>query len=274
MDTKSNRLICQEAFLAKSCLITGFNLLSRTGLDEKKIGNFYSGWFQLTIGFERLMKIVLTADKVVNNDGQPSTDNTLRKYKHYLKEMYAACNEVYRKNFGKAIDINEYSNNLIEFLDEFAVLSRFYNLGELSAPRAEQDPLRKWYKISWEISNKYVPEYVRKRRLAKVRKLVEQNGLASTYLKEPVLTDYPELYTDFYIKNEIIQMATPHTAWLLIKCLSPMYTILSHLEYNESDKNQTELANSDIPYLSEFFPFLLQSKGAILRRKGRIPLDL
>lgn len=220
------------------------------------------------------MKIVLTADKVVNNDGQPFTDKTLRNYSHKLNEMYAACNEVYRKNFGKAINVNEYSNDLIEFLDEFAVRSRFYNLGELSAPRAEKDPLRKWYKISWEISNKYVPEYVRKRRFAKVRKLVEQNGLASTYKKEPVLTDYPELYTDFYIKNEIIQMATPYTAWLLIECLGPMYKILSHLEYNESDKNIAELASSDMPCLSEFFPFLLQSKGAILRRRGRIPLDL
>jgi len=274
MDRKFNRLICQEAFLAKSCLVAGFNLLSRAGLDEKKIGNFYSGWFQLTIGFERLMKIVLTADKVVNNDGQPFTDNTLKNYSHRLKEMYFACKVIYKKNIGSDINLDECSTDLLEFLNEFAVRSRFYNLGELSTPRTEQDPLRKWYGVSWEISNKFVPEYVRKRRFAKVRKFVEQNGLASKYLPQSVLTDYPELYTDFYIKNEIILMATPYTAWLLIEILHPMYSVLSHLEYKEVDKNQTELNRLDIPYLSEFFPFLLQSKREILRKKGRIPLDL
>ena len=69
-------------------------------------------------------------------------------------------------------------------------------------------------------------------------------------------------------------MATPHLAWLLIKILNPMHKILTHLEYEDTSNAQIKLGAVGMPYLSEFFPFLLQSRESTLRRKGRVSSDI
>ena len=78
-------LLCQEAHLAKNALLSGFDLLLQANLDQDKDGYIYSGLFNLTIGAERLMKLIVVCDFMLKNDyGPPPRDLLQKKFNHDL----------------------------------------------------------------------------------------------------------------------------------------------------------------------------------------------
>ena len=50
-------LLTQEAHLAKNTLLSGFDLLLKANFFQDKDGYFYSAFFNLSIGMERLLKL-------------------------------------------------------------------------------------------------------------------------------------------------------------------------------------------------------------------------
>jgi len=64
-------LLQQEGHLARASLLTGIDFLLRANLDERKIGNFYSSFFQLAIGIERILKLVIITNHMLENKYKP-----------------------------------------------------------------------------------------------------------------------------------------------------------------------------------------------------------
>lgn len=90
MLNESFSLFQQEGFLARSSLLSGFNALLKANIDDTNKGSFYSAFFEISIGFERLMKLVLVIDNMAKNDLQPMTDNELKeKYGHKIDSLYS-----------------------------------------------------------------------------------------------------------------------------------------------------------------------------------------
>lgn len=59
-------LLEQEGLLAQACLCNGLTALRRANLGDKK-GLFYSAFFELSIGFERVLKLALIQDHMTNH---------------------------------------------------------------------------------------------------------------------------------------------------------------------------------------------------------------
>lgn len=80
-------LLLQEGHLTRSSLMSGFGFLNRADYQEKK-GDYYSAFFQLSIGVERIIKIAYILNFKLENNMRLPTDKELRRLGHKLKEGY------------------------------------------------------------------------------------------------------------------------------------------------------------------------------------------
>ena len=51
-------LLLQEGYLTRTSLLDGLHSLRKSNIDDDGKGRFYSSFFSLALGFERLMKLI------------------------------------------------------------------------------------------------------------------------------------------------------------------------------------------------------------------------
>ncbi|WP_203072226.1 hypothetical protein [Falsiroseomonas ponticola] len=139
----------REAELAAEQLATGVTQLGRANHAQK--GLYLQAFFALSIGLERLAKLVLVADHAINNGGAWMDDATLKKVGHDIDALLRASEAV-----GLSLGLQEawgarpsspIHAAIIGNLTDFAKLSRYYNLASLSGGKASQlpEPIQRWW---------------------------------------------------------------------------------------------------------------------------------
>jgi hypothetical protein len=150
-------LLLQEGHLARASLLLGIDLLLKANLDERRVGNFYSAFFQLTIGIERILKLVVITNHMLENNYKPPTDEDLRKkYGHNIKATYLYALSVgnkWRHERVVAPVSGSIEDKVFEFLEKFANKARYYNLRELNNATADCGPLGDWCSICQSVAN-------------------------------------------------------------------------------------------------------------------------
>lgn len=149
MFTEKEKLLANEAHLTKSLLSTGLHALRKA--DVEHMGLFYQALFSLSIGLERMLKIIMIMKFRVKNDGGFPENHEVKNCRHNLKKLL------------KEIDVvsfnNEISDDIISFLNAFADKDRYYNFDSLTISNYNKDnPLAKWK----QIQNKILKTYPRK----------------------------------------------------------------------------------------------------------------
>jgi len=76
---KKFSLLTQEAHLAKNALLSGFDLLLKANFFQDKDGYFYSAFFHISIGMERILKLAVVTDYMLSNNYQTPTIKQLKK---------------------------------------------------------------------------------------------------------------------------------------------------------------------------------------------------
>jgi hypothetical protein len=71
--------------------------LGRANYADKK-GEYYTAFFGLSVGLERLIKLVLVADYAISNNGQMPDERIVRKFGHRLVELTKAADMVAQKH--------------------------------------------------------------------------------------------------------------------------------------------------------------------------------
>lgn len=134
--------LANEASLTASLLGNGLNALRKANLSNK--GLYYQAFFSLSIGIERLLKIIVISQYRVNHDGNFPTDINPRKFGHDLIKL---CEYT-----GIQFESNSIHLKIIEFLNVFAKKSRYYNIDSMMNSNVRyDDPLSDWYLISQDI---------------------------------------------------------------------------------------------------------------------------
>ena len=82
-------LLQQEGYLISSCLGIGLTNLRSAHVHNK--GAFYSALFNLSVGFERLMKALVIIEHMLNNDLSVPTKKQLKAYGHNIIDLYDCC---------------------------------------------------------------------------------------------------------------------------------------------------------------------------------------
>jgi len=140
----------REAQLAGEQIAVGVTVLGRA--NHAQTGLYAQALFGLSIGLERLGKLIVIADHAIESNGQFPTDTHLRRVGHDLSKLFPRCEKI-----GKRLDSNRaYAPRPVDpihqgierALSEFATTSRYYNLNHIAGAAGQQtDPIALWWEI-------------------------------------------------------------------------------------------------------------------------------
>lgn len=263
-------LLQQEGFLARSCICIGLNSLSKGNIGEK--GNFYSCFFSLSIGIERIAKLSVILNFLLENNMRFPSEKYLRDLGHDLLSLHSHINNAAMLKFpGLVTPINPVSieMRILEFLGDFAKKSRYYNLNVLGGSSSSQNPLTAWYQILVDcLKLDATPTDLDKiETMFALGEIMEnRSAIISSGMGESSVT-LPEQFG----QNAVIHNSKHHIQMRVISVIKYFKSAL--VKFNVECHNVSSLPKSSappIPYFYEFFDFLdLPDKD--LKRKKRWP---
>ena len=263
-------LLQQESMLTKSSLCNGLTCLRKANLGDQHKGLFYTAFFQLSIGIERFLKIIVMLDFMASNDLKVITDKELKNnYGHKIKDLYAAAKAIADKRGVKNCifysEGTEYS--ILHFLHEFALSTRYYNLSQLSGNAKGTNPLAEWWNIILFIYWDEITEKKRHRIQSEALAFCDAN-MSNSFTMFHSMNGDIMTEVDLILHPQIIEAGSPHSVWLVIKILQPLFRVLIECQHQVHLMEQQKGFNTpDVPYMSELFPFIYTDRQSALRRK-------
>lgn len=142
--------IGREAALVRHLVGSGATALGRANY-ANQTGEYYTAFFGLSVGLERLAKLILVVDYAISNGGQMPEQKVVRKFGHKLVDLTSAADTLSQKHslvleFSRPTDA--ISAKIIECLDSFADAGkgRYANFAALGDPNlSREEPIRKWW---------------------------------------------------------------------------------------------------------------------------------
>ena len=139
MFTEKERLLANEASLTSSLLGNGLNALRKANINNK--GLYYQAFFSLSIGVERLLKMIIITQYRSEHNGDFPVDIDMKKLSHNLIKLCQYTGIQFKKD-----SIHE---KIVIFLDDFARKSRYYNIDSMVYKNVQYyDPLYEWSLIA------------------------------------------------------------------------------------------------------------------------------
>lgn len=242
------KLLLIEGSLASTILAEGLNCLRKADIYQK--GMYYQAFFSLSIGIERLLKLIIIYDYRAKNSGKMPENRVIKEKGHNLYEM---INIVAPK-----ILENDLNKIIIRFLSEFAKYSRYYNLDTITGKSIQKiNPLEEWNIIEKMILKEYkakIKEIQNKKKFASYINQTSDILYLSMNLNQ--ITDTLDIINEVE-KRDIVQGYN-----VLV-----FYKIIRSLVYILTDY---ELQNNFFPNLREFFKYFKgnYTDGEIRRKKN------
>jgi hypothetical protein len=142
--------IRRECALVRHLIGSGATALGRANYGDQK-GEYCTAFFGLSVGLERLAKLVLVADHAITNAGKMPTEKLVRQYGHKLSELIETADKVstirtLKLDYLRPTDA--ISQKIVECLDSFADAGRgrYANFAALGDPNlGEDEPIGKWW---------------------------------------------------------------------------------------------------------------------------------
>ena len=161
------RAMQREAQLAAEQAAHGVTVLGRA--NHAQTGFYTQAFFALSIGLERMGKLIFLADHAIRNGGAFPTDQDLRKIGHDLGSLLDKCEEIgagLSQNRDYMARPNDPIHRGIEnVLSLFATKLRYYNLNHLAGGGlGQQDPVALWWeKVATPICDRHYSERQREK---------------------------------------------------------------------------------------------------------------
>ena len=214
----------------------GVTMLGRA--NHAQTAYYTPAFFALSIGLERIGKLIFLADYVINSGGIFPTDQDLRRIGHDLTSLMSKC-EAIGTSLATHRDYGVRPNDPIhsgieEVLSLFATKLRYYNLNHLVGTAQDQrDPLALWWeKVATPICERHYSQRQRRKdetRAALFERMLGDNSvvLHSTEAGEPI----NDIHTFFSHgrATRVVQKYGRFYTLQIVRWLSSIMFELSHL---------------------------------------------
>lgn len=265
-------LLEQEGLLAQACLCNGLTALRRANLGDKK-GLFYSAFFELSIGFERVLKLILILDHMAHKKLVPPDSKTVEDYGHKLRSLFDATKAVCATHGVTVLDAFQADSLpivILGFLDDFAHPGgRYSNINKLTGHKhqAMADPIREW----GEIANRIMQTHATPRE----RQRAELNGqIASAAFGDAaasLMSDMDQRQMDvarLFTRAPELDAAAKHAIYALVTLIAALRDVIDSLcdsawAANPPDKSGV----ADVPDMKEFFQFAWADRKYVMRKR-------
>lgn len=140
----------REAALVRHLVGSGATALRKANYADQ-LGEYYTAFFGLSVGLERLSKLILVANLAITNNGKMPKEKEVSQFGHKLIKLVNAVDEITkeRKLTIKYIRPNtKISVKILECLDAFADArkGRYANFSSLGDPNlSNEEPINKWW---------------------------------------------------------------------------------------------------------------------------------
>ena len=261
-------LLQQEGHLIHSCIATGLTALRNAHVGNK--GPYYTAFFQLSIGLERIMKAVVIIDHMAENGLKPPTATVLKNHGHNLTTLFASMRQI-RTSLDPhplaAVEVGSIEYDILEHLSQFANGARYFNLDTLSSRREDGDPLARWDRILTRVLVEDVPSKEKARvgfAAAAVVKGLSDNarfviqGLDRRLVSLGEALELPALGA----------VAARYAIYRVFLLLAPLKAVLEDATDRVMALDHARGADTpSVPFMLEFLHFIWLDKRAILRKK-------
>jgi hypothetical protein len=143
--------LSRESKLVRHLLGSGVTALGRANYADQA-GEYYTAFFGLSVGIERLAKLILVADYALSSQGKLPPQSVVRKYGHDIEKLLESISVVSEKNSIRlqySQPTTAISAKIVECLCAFADASRgrYANFAALGDPNIDGqfEPIRKWW---------------------------------------------------------------------------------------------------------------------------------
>lgn len=265
-------LLEQEGLLARACLCNGLTALRNANLGDKK-GLFYSAFFELSIGFERTMKLILILEHMAKNNLTPPDSKTIKSYGHKLISLFDATKTVCAKNGLNSLhgfQADSLPIKILSFLDHFAHTGgRYSNINKLTGHRhhAMADPIVQWGEIANQIFQEHATNRQRQRAKSNGQGASAAFGDAVTNLISDLDQQHPDVARLFTRVSEL-DVAAIHAIFALVTLISALRDVLGSVCGNAWKVNPPAPSGlADVPDMKVFFQFAWPDKKYVMRKR-------
>jgi len=142
----------REAALVRHLIGSGATALGKANYADQ-MGEYYTAFFGLSVGLERLAKLILVADYAIDNSGAMPDEKVVRKFGHNLLDLTNIVDTISNKrdlNLNYAKPTTVVSSKILECLDAFADArrGRYANFASLDNPNlSNEEPIGKWWNV-------------------------------------------------------------------------------------------------------------------------------
>ena len=145
------RALRREASLVSQLIGSGATALGRASYADG-FGEYYSAFFGLSIGIERLAKLILIADYAIEHWGALPHQEAVRKFGHKLTALTERADQIASKH-GLTLEFPKPDNPIcwavLDCLDAFADASRgrYANFEAIGNPafNPDNEPVNRWW---------------------------------------------------------------------------------------------------------------------------------
>jgi hypothetical protein len=260
--------LLREAGIAGNSISAGLTTIRKANYAHP--GLYSHAFFSLSIGLERMLKIIYIMDFLLQNNGKIfPTDKELRAIGHDIESLFDMAAVIKKKHKlqtepGKIIK-SDIEYKIIIFMSRFAKSTRYYNLDLLTGALRNDsgsDPIGEWFR---DVGEPILKKHFKPRQEAKVRQnaqiienligqyaLVHHTAEDGKPLETVLSASYQTGMTEFIRKYGTLYCA---------RICKYLYYIIYEMTHKCNSKNIA------IPYLYElFFPFM-NDDAYLLNRK-------
>lgn len=148
----SANAIGRETSLACHLIGAGVTALGKANYADK-FGEYYTAFFGISVGIERLAKLILVADYAILHNGEMPKEAIIRDFGHKVLTLFNKVESI-SKDQGLLLQYESpelpVCTKILDCLDSFADASkgRYANFGSLGEPNlSQQEPVAKWWSV-------------------------------------------------------------------------------------------------------------------------------
>jgi hypothetical protein len=262
-------LLQQEGYLIRTSLAQGLTLLRSANLDEK--GHYYGAFFGLSVGLERLIKVIIILDHMANNALIPPNRSLLKKYSHDLNALFSHSQVIASAKPRHplcSIVSGTIEDEIVKHLSAFAEnCGRYANLDSLTLGRPQSDPLDSWKRLIQRILEEDVPPG------AKEKARREAAALAASFSNNAIaiahdLDRQPLSLQQWFETPRMLELAASRSVVRVLRVLHPLKDLLEEVNSRVLFETQGRgIQQPVVPFLHEFFDFITDDERRTLRKK-------
>lgn len=234
------KLLNNESIVVSEQLAQGVYYISHI---HKNDNIFYPMFFNLSMGLERLFKLIIVTDRIITNK---KDQKTIKSFDHNLLKLKKQVDDIAKNYDIPSLDIETPIHiSIIDALSGFSEKDRYYNFDKIDKI-ASKNPISFFEKhVISNIKKKLAPKLKLSENECVIGKILNKYAISTTYenLKSYIKHEKEWSHIEKYLRLYILQIIKQY-ALILIKL---------------SQNALTKKINT-IPYYNEIFGHMIQNE--------------